>query len=237
MEKSPAGSMPNPASSSNCYSDLPQLERQVERGQLFLHDELSQSFARLQETEAFLHALIDLLLSKGIVQEQELQEAIIQVRQEQAQRGERAEPHLAIQQEQQVESSAPPMLVDCAARMHVCHAICCKLDFALTISEIESGNIKWDLGRPYAIRHEQDGYCTHNQRETGHCGIYAHRPAICREYSCANDPRIWSDFEKMELNTAWINEHLSLSEHIQGACMEQRPQTPLIQVTRRVEKG
>ena len=100
----------------------------------------------------------------------------------------------------------PP--VDCAARMHVCHAVCCKLRFALSADEIEAGRVRWDLGRPYMIRHEADGFCTHNDRACGSCRVYAHRPTPCRTYSCVGDTRIWKDFERMELNTEWIAANL-----------------------------
>ena len=58
------------------------------------------------------------------------------------------------------------------------------------------------------IRHEVDGYCTHHHRAGGGCGIYANRPGVCRRYSCANDSRIWKDFDQMELNTEWIAANL-----------------------------
>jgi hypothetical protein len=102
-----------------------------------------------------------------------------------------------------------PVQVNCAERMPVCHAICCKLDFALTASEVESGAIRWELGRPYQIRHEADGFCTHRDRDTGFCGIYDSRPGIYRSYSCAHDKRIWKDFERMELNREWLDANLS----------------------------
>ena len=213
------------------------LERQVEWGQLFVHDRLSKSFARLEETEAFLHALIDLLLAKGVVQEEELREALGQIRQEQLQRDERFGPGIAVRQEESAEMPAATVEVDCAARMHVCHAICCKLDFVLTISEIETGTVKWDLGRPYFIRQNEEGYCSHCQHETGHCQIYVNRPGVCRRYSCANDPRIWSNFEQMELNTAWIEEHLLPPRQIEGALVNHHMEPlPLIQVTHRSKK-
>lgn len=69
-------------------------------------------------------------------------------------------------------------------------------------------DLKWDLGRPYQIRHDAAGTCVHNDAETHGCGVYADRPGVCRRYSCANDERIWSDFENMQLNTAWIEENL-----------------------------
>lgn len=104
--------------------------------------------------------------------------------------------------------------VDCEARMPICHAVCCKLNFALTPPEVESGTVKWDLGFPYLIRHEANGYCTHCDMGNGRCAVYDGRPGVCRRYSCANDPRIWSDFEAMELNEDWIREHLGNQSRI-----------------------
>lgn len=68
--------------------------------------------------------------------------------------------------------------------------------------------MRWDLGRPYAIRHESDGLCSHCDHTSRACGIYEDRPTPCKRYSCAGDSRIWTDFDAMELNTEWIAEHL-----------------------------
>jgi Fe-S-cluster containining protein len=93
--------------------------------------------------------------------------------------------------------------------MPICNAVCCKLHFALSQGEVESGKVKWDLGQPYYIRHETNGFCSHNDRQTGGCSIYADRPGVCRKYSCANDERIWKDFDNMELNREWLDANLN----------------------------
>ena len=105
-----------------------------------------------------------------------------------------------------------PAYVNCAERMHICHAVCCKLNFALTVTDIEAAKVKWDLGFPFMIRHEEDGYCTHLERGSGGCGVYADRPNICRRYSCVHDARIWKDFDKMELNQEYLDRYVS-GEH------------------------
>jgi Fe-S-cluster containining protein len=97
--------------------------------------------------------------------------------------------------------------VDCDARMSVCHAVCCELKFALTPDEVEAGKVKWDIGHPYLIRGDRDGYCTHNAPNGG-CEVYEDRPGVCRRYSCVNDERIWKDFDGMVLNHEWIDRYL-----------------------------
>jgi len=188
-----------------------ELERQVERGNLFTHSALGESFARLGEAQTLLHGLADLLLDKGIVSEPELAAAATRVRTELTQRGELAGPGVVMRVDDVSEPREAPVEIDCAARMHVCKAVCCRLDFALSIPEIESGRVKWDLGRPYFVRHDARGCCTHNDADSGGCHIYPDRPSVCRSYSCAHDPRIWEDFARMTLNTAWIDAHLAPS--------------------------
>jgi len=106
----------------------------------------------------------------------------------------------------------PAVQVDCSARMSICQAVCCKLDFALTRGEVLAGRVQWDLARPFFVGRAANGYCVHNDRRTGGCTVYADRPAICRGWSCANDPRIWKDFERMELNEEWLRAHRFIDE-------------------------
>jgi Fe-S-cluster containining protein len=103
-------------------------------------------------------------------------------------------------------------VVDCAARMPVCHAVCCKLSVSLSAAEVETGRLRWDLGHPYRLRREADGRCTHQDRETGWCGVYEDRPRPCRTYTCATDGRIWKDFAAVELNTEWLAAHFGPDE-------------------------
>lgn len=96
----------------------------------------------------------------------------------------------------EVEVGGPP----CLELLPVCGARCCRLSFPLTSQDLDEGVIRWDHGRPYLIRHDADGACTHLDRAHGTgCTRYHHRPATCRTYDCRNDPRIWIDFERREL--------------------------------------
>lgn len=89
----------------------------------------------------------------------------------------------------------PNSEVDCEARYHLCHARCCSFTFALSKQDVEEGKVLWEIEDPYVIRHEEDGYCSHLDRDTFFCSIHEHRPATCRGYDCRGDTRIWLDFE------------------------------------------
>lgn len=190
-----------------------ELHRQIERGNLFTHTALGESFARMSEGQAFLYGLADILLAKGYVTENELMDTVDSVRAELIQRGELSGPGVMVRNDTEDASDQQVVEVDCGARMHICHAVCCRLDFALTVSEVESGKIKWDLGRPYFIRHSAHGNCIHNDLRGGGCNVYSDRPGVCQRYSCAKDSRIWKNFEQMELNTEWIEQHLTYDEN------------------------
>ena len=144
--------------------DLDQLGRQVERGSLFTHTALGRGFVRLRELESFVYGLIDALIARNVVTQEEIADAVASVSRQLDASGEIPEPGVALRVAEP-DSTAPPVVVDCEARMHVCHAVCCKLDVVLSAGEVEEGKAKWDLGRPYLLRRESDGLCTHNDRE------------------------------------------------------------------------
>lgn len=94
--------------------------------------------------------------------------------------------------------------VNCEERLHLCKAVCCKLGFALSEAEVEQGIVNWEPEKPFFKRHDADGYCSHLKRDGCSCTIYSDRPKPCHTYSCTHDPRIWTNFAKMELNKEWI---------------------------------
>lgn len=84
--------------------------------------------------------------------------------------------------------------VDCEKRFEFCHGACCTLDIILTRQDVDEGVVQWELEDPYIIRQGDDGRCVHQATDL-RCTVYEHRPAMCRQYSCENDKRIWDDFE------------------------------------------
>lgn len=183
------------------------LNRQIERGNLFAHTNSSVHATRMNEIESFLYGTIDLLIQEGVLSEKNIQERVKQLQEEMQLKNETVHAGVALRidpKEQPEEKKEP---INCTERIHLCKAVCCQLNFALNTEEIESGKVKWDMGRPYFIRQEKDCYCTHNNKDKG-CEIYEDRPKVCKDYTCKDDERIWTNFEKMELNEAWISENI-----------------------------
>jgi Fe-S-cluster containining protein len=216
---------------------LAELDRQMQRGSFFTQAVLQRTSQRVSETEVILARVIDQLAGHGLVDP----EALGLVADEPETDAEEVDPArparttvswpvVAIREDPPTEPAATTV-VDCEARMPVCKAVCCRLKFPLSAPEIEEGSVRWDLGHPYLIRHESDGYCTHLDRGTHACGVYDRRPSVCRTYSCAGDGRIWSDYDAMVLNLAWIEEHLAAPD---GMCFEDvRPDAVPVELVRK----
>jgi Fe-S-cluster containining protein len=193
------------------HDQLRQLEQQVERGSLFAHTALSEQAIRTNENEAMINGLVDFLVGQGLVELDGLRGAVESARKETVEKGEFATLGVAIRVDG-ADATEPPAVVDCDARLPVCKAVCCRLRFALSAEEIESGPMRWDLGQPYLNRVGERGYCHQIDPASGHCGVYEDRPTVCRQYSCAGDARIWKDFDAMQLNQEWIDAHLETPE-------------------------
>jgi Fe-S-cluster containining protein len=192
-----------------------ELDRQLERGSFFTQAVFHREFSRLERAEALLTRLVDVLAERGVLSAEELGLVASSASDPGAPpHSGPAEPEqeinwpsIALRVDDPDEPDRTGVTVDCSARLHICHAVCCKLKFPLSCEEVDAGKVKWDIGHPYVIRHEASGYCTHND-PAGGCRIYENRPAVCRRYSCVNDTRIWKDFDNMVLNQEWIDEHL-----------------------------
>lgn len=70
------------------------------------------------------------------------------------------------------------MTIDCAARVHLCRAACCRL------YEVPGKYSPSPGGRCESLAKDQS------------CGVYLTRPGACRAFDCRGDERIWKDFEK-----------------------------------------
>jgi len=188
--------------SSNHLRLLEELRREIVHGFLYSHTRANDNTGKALEIASFCYALIELLEEKGIISIEELDERKKVVGKRLVRKfAEKGMGVVALQDpEQDKYTFDKEAQVDCMSRIHVCKAVCCRLDFALSKQDIEEGTIKWDLGRPYMIAKDGNGYCRHLDKGTCQCTVYEQRPVPCRGYDCGKDKRIWADFEKGVIN-------------------------------------
>ena len=85
--------------------------------------------------------------------------------------------------------------IDCAALMHLCEARCCSMTVFLSAQDLDERVLAWDYAHPYALPQREDSYCRYCEPGSGRCSVYMHRPAVCRQFDCRKDARIWKDFD------------------------------------------
>lgn len=169
-------------------------------GFLYSYRQLDTNATKLYEASANLYSLIELLVAKGIIGIEELDQRKEAVKNrlnnsfKEAGIGVRVQNAEINKYNLQEESE-----IDCENRKHVCRTACCSFAYALSLQDIREG-IRWSLGKPFMNAREAGGYCVHLNKDTLTCSIYERRPAVCRQYSCRNDHRVWLDFEKMIIN-------------------------------------
>ena len=106
-------------------------------------------------------------------------------------RGERSVVRLATFRDKYAVESAD---IDCAARLHLCHAKCCTFAVTLSAQDVAERKLPFEIGEPYMLPKQPDGRCGCMAAD-GRCTVYDHRPGACRAYDCRHDPRVWIDFE------------------------------------------
>jgi len=171
----------------------PNIDRhELERGLRFAHVMMMVTQDQGNEAVVYVQALADLLVQKGLIQHEELEEPLERARQEVARV---AMPRVRLAEMGDKYAEGQAVEIDCAARMPLCQGRCCTFRFFLTKQDLEEGGIAWDYGNPYWIKQGDDGFCVHSDPATRFCTIHTRRPHICRKYSCHDDKRIWIDFE------------------------------------------
>ncbi len=166
----------------------------VEYGLRYVHL-VSEGLKReVRNSSTNLYALLDLLVAKGVVSLQEMDEARSATA-PMVQQAMTAIPPIRLGAH--VDKYAPDLAVDvpCASKLHACKAACCHMIFSLTAQDLQEGGIRWDLYEPYQIARRPDGACVH-LGEDFRCTIHERRPAVCRKFDCRKGRRIWEDFDR-----------------------------------------
>lgn len=172
---------------------LPEQRAEIERGLRFAHVMMSVGQDQANEAVAYVQALADVLVQKGLIHEEELEEPLERARQE---IGKLMMPRVRLAEMGDKYAEGQAVEIDCLNRLPLCHARCCTFRFFLTRQDLDEGAARWDYGNPYWIKQGGDGYCIHSDPASRACTIHAQRPHVCRQYDCRNDKRIWVDFEQ-----------------------------------------
>ena len=181
----------NPVSENTL--DVQKAIQEIERGLRFTHVMMSVNQDQGNEAVAYVQALADVLVEKGILKHEELEEPLERAREEVAQV---LMPRVRLADMGDKYAEGQAVEIDCFARLSLCHARCCTFKFFLTKQDLDEGVARWDYGNPYWIKQAKDGYCFHSDPQTRGCTIHGKRPHVCRQYDCRSDRRIWIDFEK-----------------------------------------
>jgi Fe-S-cluster containining protein len=186
--------------------DSDALRDQVAEGFLFTHSRLAEDARESLEQGSFLYALVEVLSERGLISIEELDARKREVARRLANKFNRKGVGIAFQDpEYDKYNFEGEAQIDCAGRIELCRASCCRLPFALSRQDIREGIVHWDLGQPCLIAQEKDGYCSHMDRGSCACTVREHRPVPCRAYDCRNDRRIWLDFEQKMINPAILD--------------------------------
>jgi len=195
---------------------------EILEGFLYSYRQLDTNALKVYEASSDLYSLIKLLVAKGIIQVDELNQYKEEVEKRLNDSFKDSGIGVRVRRtDNETDSTAQEDRVDCEDRLHICKAACCALAYPLSVSDINNG-MRWCLARPFMNAREADGYCIHLDRDTFRCTIYDQRPLVCRKYNCRDDRRIWLDFDNMIINPDPFDEEDS-SHHTEEASDEGHP--------------
>jgi hypothetical protein len=184
-----------------CPDALGELRQEVAKGLLYTHSRANANTSRILEAASFLYALIELLDQKGVLRIAELDARQPAVFKRLEKRYLDKGMGVSLQDpERDKYAVACDGEIDCAARVELCGATCCRLWFPLSHQDIDEGVVQWDLEFPYIIAQDGEGFCKHLHRGNGRCSVYQQRPLPCRAFDCRTDARIWLDFANRVIN-------------------------------------
>jgi len=168
---------------------------ELQRALVYVHEKLGVGLREHRELSAHVYALTEALIAAGLITLDDVEQRKESAREQMV---ESAKAHwegveFLTEQTDKYEVSGPR--IDCAERIHLCRGACCRLEVHLSRQDLAEGVVRWDVGRPYTLRHREDGSCHHQDATTKSCGVHEQRPLVCRQYDCRSDARIWIDFE------------------------------------------
>jgi prolipoprotein diacylglyceryltransferase/Fe-S-cluster containining protein len=175
-------------------------QRDVMRGFLFANYRANIDAGRLIAASAELRAVAEQLERHGLLDRAELERRRKELAVEQEQARQLKRLHVIYDDDASDKYAAVGPQIDCASRLALCRAACCRLRFPLTQQDVREGIVAWDFAEPYHNARGPSGYCRHLDDQALGCTVYQHRPRVCRTYDCRRDSRIWIDFEARVVN-------------------------------------
>ena len=164
-------------------------------GLTVLHERMGTRIVEEKRLSTQVYALTELLLAKGMIGLRELEERKAAVENQMASEPQTKWVAAEISTDHSDKYEVPSPDIDCANRLHLCKAACCRMTFHLSKQDIQEGLVRWEVGAPFRIAQREDGWCAHCDKQTKRCNVHASRPSVCRQYDCRKDPRVWEDFD------------------------------------------
>jgi hypothetical protein len=168
---------------------------ELEEGFRFVSRQLTRQALEQAHQEATLRALVETLVEAGALPpgrfEQRRQRRLDEAARDLADR-----PVVRLAQAVDKYALGPLPDVPCAELLPLCKAACCRFSVTLSPQDLDEGGLHWDYAEPYVLRRGPSGHCVHSEPDTHRCTQYGRRPAICRQYDCRKDRRVWRDFER-----------------------------------------
>jgi hypothetical protein len=184
---------PLPAHNPNIQNELDGLRDAIRPALHAIHSDHARGMQVEFEQAVIVQSVLQVLMLKGLVTREELDQVYPQMQQMMAQL--RAQQLTGPRLSQGLEALRDPVDLDCATHLSDCGAACCtSFSVVLTPEEAASNKYLWDLAFPYRLLVDDAGTCVYFNRETHRCTIWNDRPSACRTFDCRRDDRIWSDY-------------------------------------------
>ena len=148
------------------------LDDDLRWGLIYAHNRANANTGELEKLAATIEALVELLVESGL--DPERLEAVRAKAAEGVRRRFKERGMATIRQEFDVpkrEFTGGPE-IDCASRVELCGAACCRLGVGLSTEDVREGVLRWDPAEPYALERGDDGWCVHMERGSCRCTVY-----------------------------------------------------------------
>lgn len=172
------------------------LDPEIGRGLIYIHEKLGTRILEHQQLTSHVYALTEALIANGTLSLRDFERRKAATAEAMSADADTEWQGARVLTDERDKYGYEGPDINCAERLHLCKAACCRLSFHLSKQDLHENVVRWDVANPYHIRQRDDGWCTHCDPKTKRCEVHAQRPLVCRGYDCREDGRIWEDFEQ-----------------------------------------